>query len=149
MKREHLYRGRCIKINKFVEGSLLKLRSEGYDSRDGQRNAKEPHDKYFIVPYSTSNTSRQVLIEVDPETIGECTGLTDRNGNKIFDGDILHVNGWGKFKVVFCEALFGVKDFNETGDTYDYTLRNILENWDGVEIIGNIHDNPELVGGGE
>lgn len=68
-------------------------------------------------------------------TLGQFTGLTDKNGAKIFDGDIV-VNSFGrKFLVDFQSLINGVK----------------LPAEEYREIIGNIHDNPELLeeGGGD
>lgn len=79
-----------------------------------------------------------------PETVGQCTGLYDKNGKLIYEGDILSRSGKNyKKKYVVCWA------------EYYWTLRcesiseSLLMNIGGIngqEIIGNIHDNPELVG---
>ena len=71
---------------------------------------------------------------VIPETVGQFTGLTDKTGKKIFEGDILSSN-WGyKGEVEFDSIMYAKLEcvFNEN-----------------CEIIGNIHDNPELLGGAE
>lgn len=91
-----------------------------------------------------------LFCKVIPETVGQYTGLTDKNGNKIFEGDIIQfdykgenlgVNG--KASVVFQNGKFGVlwgwhKEFVCLDGFANTTL----------EIIGNIHDNPELLKGG-
>lgn len=97
-------------------------------------------------------------IEIDYKTIGQYTGLTDKNGTKIFEGDIgrykqtdgAKINGKPIIcigKVVYNEktASFAVDSKDEIGaKNYDYfPIKDF-------EIIGNIHDNPELLkGGGE
>ena len=65
-----------------------------------------------------------------PETVGQFTGLTDKNGKKIFEGDILS-SSWGYKGAVEFDAIM-------------YAKLECLFNED-CEVVGNIHDNPELV----
>ena len=89
---------------------------------------------------------------VDPSTVGQYTGLTDKNGKRIFEGDIVAQN-WYDYdeprddsfgKVVFCEydCSFSVMDVNKDG--FMPLGRCGSYHWE-VEVIGNIHDNPELL----
>ena len=81
--------------------------------------------------------------EVDAKTVGQYSGFTDKNGNKIFDGRILKwTNEDGKdvyTAVGFKNGCFVINpEREETEVLYDYLCRD-------MEIAGNIYDNPELL----
>ena len=85
-----------------------------------------------------------IWFDVDPDTVGECTGLTDKNGKLIFEGDIFRSNdGW----IVETGSVF----YDEGGWCVNNNFLQAFM-WGGEvrgAIIGNIHDNPELMKGGE
>ena len=72
---------------------------------------------------------------IDPSTVGQYTGMKDRNGKRIFEGDVLRWDEreWGSPHTEVAK--------------WDYELLNMRKNdWsEWCEIIGNIHDNPELL----
>ena len=80
-----------------------------------------------------------------PETVGQYTSLKDKNGKMIFEGDIVHIDnydeGWNSI-VEFKGGAFAV---DVEGKEYDYTAIGWTE-YQSI-VIGNIHDNPELLDG--
>ena len=84
--------------------------------------------------------------EVLAETIGQYTGLTDKNGTKIFEGDIVVTNIKGNTticKVAWADNVAQFQLWQKNTIPHTPTALN-LGNYD-CEVIGNIHDNPELV----
>lgn len=121
MMREHmgLYRGKRKDNGEWVEGSLLVFPHSGRTMI---------FDRYDLTFY-----------RVDPDTVGECTGLPDKNGKLIFEGDIVDYLGeYGKIEYDRDDARFVVL-FDGWCTDFSH-LRG-----KDVEIIGNIHDNPELL----
>lgn len=88
----------------------------------------------------TDNSKRTVI----PETIGQYTGLADKNGTKIFEGDIVKRFWFGKMCIYQIDYDNGLASFiGRAGmkfTTFDYDSEEF-------EVIGNIYDNPELLGG--
>ena len=79
--------------------------------------------------------------EVIPETVGQYTGLNDKNGKKIFEGDVLIFDG-DKFVISWNDERCGFRmDYWMFDEQYD-----LSEFWPTSEIICNIHDNQELMG---
>ena len=74
---------------------------------------------------------------VDANTIGQFTGLKTSNGEKIYEGDIIRF-GKGFFEISFADGCFWMSN-------QDYTMElHTVLGMGKVEVVGNIHDNPEL-----
>ena len=113
-----------------------------------------------ISTYIYSALHNPKMVSVDPKTVGRCTGLPDKNGKMIFEGDIVKgVVLSSEFigDIVWIEeiASFGIghRDKREPtaweNSSLFKRLRLGYKDQFAAEIIGNIHDNPELIGGAE
>lgn len=126
MKREILFRGKRVDNKKWVQGYLFKTWNKSY------------------ILWGTINGYPN-MIDIIPETVGQFTRQTDKNGVKIFEQDIVRVKWWNGYHREYQFSNYEVYyDENQMG----YYLRGNEFNWEyfyGVEIIGNIHDNPELM----
>lgn len=129
--RERLFRGKRVDNGEWIVGGLL----------------QDDDGKTYIVGYEHRGgidgmiDAELILWEVIPETVGQYVELPDKNGEKIFEGDIVRdTEDFDVGKIFFdtYTAMFvigfetTIADFNDV-----YSL----------EVIGNIYDNPELVGG--
>ena len=81
------------------------------------------------------------------ESVGQFTGLTDKNGKKIFEGDVV-LYPWNdqdkpeRFTIKFKDGQFVASPVKETEDYWDFMVGGYSKE---MEVIGNIHDNPELL----
>ena len=133
--REILFRGKTSD-GEWVEGDVLQTR---YHSG---------HIEYQIMPQTPVSSAYPVL----PETVGQYTGLTDRNGIKmIFEGDICRFKRFNDVhvgKIIFNETTASfVMRYQSIVGVYGEkaTHKMLLSVCDDIEVIGNIHDNPELM----
>ena len=140
--REILFRGKYSKKSPdWIEGSF---------HRDEDTNICEIAYRYYKKEGETK-AGIWVYGVVDPETVGQYTGLKDKNGKKIFEGDICEVTVFtceGEDKHFLCEVCFDYSSFifrERSG--LDILFSDIYDFETDVEVIGNIHDNFELIGG--
>ena len=135
----------------WVEGSYWKLNKTTYCFKEDYERDPGNTEHYIVFDQMTDwgLPNRHLQADVLPETVGQYTGLTDKNGKRIFEGDIVNVN---TNKDALCHRYEGrnlVIRFDEyhrfvASGRLEYPLCSHYE-W---EVIGNIHDNPELLEGG-
>ena len=126
--REILFRGKCLgRLHKkgFVYGSLGVI------------------DTDLVAIYQCKEFTEDVKFIVDIGTVGQYTGLTDKNGTKIFEGDIVNFKTTAyhfkncRIKYQSCYGRYCAID----SKGYEYPMDKTFE----YEVIGNIYDNPELL----
>ena len=93
-----------------------------------QHTPDEDGVRYYIFDFNEG------AVEVIPESVGQFTGLHDKNGKEIFEGDIV-TDGVGKYKIIYDLKLAGYQPY--------CIFRDEPENY--CEVIGNIYENPELI----
>lgn len=140
--REILFKAKRIFSGEWVEGYLFETKDNSYVAYNGQFD-----DDLLLSP-------QNIFIPIDKSTICQYTGLTDKNGNKIWENDVVDAsNCWWDaagpaghtspiIKVEWSEWYCGFNPFA----CYDCDCGVYIESCD-VEVIGNIFDNPELLKG--
>ena len=142
--REILFRGKRCDNGEWVEGFYV--RADHHWHENGIH-------KDWIICGASANGGWFALhnkYAVKTDTVGQYTGLTDKNGKKIFEGDILEFSD--RLVAVFWHTHLGCWDSNFLKFTNKENGRDNMSplNWGYKSIvIGNIHDNPELLEGGE
>lgn len=101
----------------------------------------EPKGLVIKEPYKNESSN---VWHIDADTIGQYTGLTDKNGTKIFEGDIVKY-GDTVHNVVF-EQRNGTAYFGLVYSTLETLSFGYYQDLKQIEVIGNIYDNPELLG---
>ena len=141
MKNRYLFRGKCADNGEWIVGNLIQLKKP-----TGDVGCAIQHD---FVPENDVEVSH-LTTKIDLATIGQCTGIKDTNGKLTFNGDLLEwwVDGEREF-----ESTRDVIMYSDCGlfpkEYYNSDYSNFWNDADNgevdFEIIGNIHDNPELM----
>lgn len=157
--REILFRGKRTDNGEWVEGYYYKAK---YCRTDDELC------DYITVPHPKEYNEPSSHYIVNPETVGQYTGLTDKNGKMIFEGDIVEItfHSDAKYqcliwfnKEMSCWEAIETKDIRFNGNDYygnnvEYSnfcfmLQDPYGDVESVKSIGNLHDNPELLKEGD
>ena len=142
MNREILFKAKRIDNGEWVEGWLLKDEVTGQCFIHASGNSVNESDKV-----NEEGCLRFIAFEVDENTICQYTGLTDKNGNKIWENDVVFVTDEdgcsGRVdtcigEIEFYEGLWYINGRVQNG-LYD------IDKCFHIEVIGNIFDNPEFL----
>nr|DAL22989.1 MAG TPA_asm: YopX protein [Caudoviricetes sp.] len=142
--REILFKAKRIDNGEWVEGYYYKISETTYCFKEDYERKPVPEHHYILQERMTDwgLPNQMVQIEIDPETLCQYTGLTDKNGNRIWENDII------QYENITAPVRFGFHDLGY-GFYVDFLretyLREELGYWrTKVIVTGNIFDNPEL-----
>lgn len=143
--RQYLFRGKSLETGEWVYGGITQCKIIE-----------------TIEAFITSWEEDWQIISVDPSTVGQWTGLEDKNGVKIWEGDILEIfsssfprgvdfkgldklQRKGVIKYENSKACFEIDRSLDLGDAGGHSLQLFAEGYFEINTIGNIHDSPELL----
>jgi uncharacterized phage protein (TIGR01671 family) len=150
--REIEFRGKDVKTNKWVHGNLNvnKRHGEVFISIDNDYDEDRCYDAWH---------KEAIFIKVIPETVGQCTGLLDKNGKKIYEGDIIEskselFSNWGRtptgrydithYEIIWIDECWGRKCIKSKSTVIGSTSKGIIKCClEFYEIIGNIYDSKD------
>ena len=129
--REILFRGKLPGTDEWVEGYVVK----------GQCTYILTAENIHYMSVSVMGHANIDVLSVKPDSVGQYTGLTDKNGKRIFEGDIVDI--------LTENEEIGVVEYEDGGflvsaDGFCVDFHANINGTD-LEIIGNIHDNGELM----
>lgn len=133
--REILFRGKRLSDGKWLEGSLVSYADGG--------KAILPSRSECFAPQGNTVFCAVECYDVEPQTVGQYTGLRDRNGKRIFEGDILLTSN-SNCRIWYVDYKLTCFCANQGNANYSCCLEE-FERSTELEVIGNVHDNPKLL----
>lgn len=139
------FRGRRTDNNEWVYGYLYRLQLPIGEACLILTQDNNHLDDSLAPKYDLAFTLWVDLFIVDAATVGQFTSLRDKNGKDIYEGDLLKAGDLGLLEVRFVRGVFA---FLWNGNLDDeFPTGSPTHEW--ADVIGNIHDNPDLMKGGE
>ena len=138
--REILFRGKRIDNGEWVYGHI-------YTQVDLPDTIEEEW-YWYIKPIGSESW---VSYRVDPYTVGQYTGLKDKNGERIFEGDVCRFREWSKGEMCWVgkvhwehqQFMISGGPNKECETMFELCMSRFIP--ENIEVIGNIQDNPELL----
>lgn len=152
--REILFRAKQKDKGNWVEGYYIRQDETTYCFKEDYERHPENTKHYIVFDMSIDwgLPNRHLMAEIDPETLCQYTGLTDKNGKRIWENDILHraYHSEEDYIVVWDDGRFNFKTIHGQYSQDPMTLLSLCFtqiNAKRLKVIGNVFDNPELLKG--
>lgn len=141
MNERFKFRGKRLDNNEWYYGSYLFLHNADKFDWNGTRHSTN-EDVHYIIDENDVNYA------INPKTVGQCTGLKDKNGKLIYEGDILG-GTYENLDIFYCPQCMQFelhcKGYGCMSCNGDVHWSEVVEDNNELEVIGNIYENKELL----
>ena len=140
--REIIFRGKRADNGEWVcGGSIIRFNKE--QGEDCDLVFMPQYDEKCLCTHDANDNiiawDKTMFYKIDPSTVGQYTGQTDKNGKRIFEGDVVEYQEYGNLAVAWDDGAFQLMREDTFYDMLDHYTSGIST------VVGNIHDNPELL----